>query len=67
MSYPKHLSDAEKEALPVLDMSKPSKVMVNTYDYDEPMWWEDSKGRQWTFGQYEPGAWYKTPSFFDLR
>ena len=65
MSYPHDLTDAEKEALPKLDMSKPCKVMVNTYDYDEPMWWEDSEGRRWTFGQYSPGDWYKTPSFFD--
>ncbi len=55
--YPHHLTDEEREALPVHDYKKPIKMLP--FGLNDPVAWWDSTGRPWHFGMYTDGTWHK--------
>lgn len=62
---PKDMTEAEREALPTgPTMRVDAKLvrrgtMATHWLRDDIMLWTDSKGRDWQFGQFTDGQWFK--------
>lgn len=65
---PKDMTEVEREALPTSPMQRvDGKLLrfgtrVHHYEHDDVLLWTDSSGRDWMFGQFTDGQWFKRAS-----